>query len=78
LNCESAIVEAGLASRLLLNKKETAEALRISVQSVDCLILSKQLRPVHIGARVLLELRELERYVANQKRNPRNVRGGLL
>ena len=46
----------------LLTLNEAADALRVSVRTVQRLIASGQIRPVHIGRRTLVTEKELEAY----------------
>ena len=48
----------------LLTLPEAAEALRISVRTVQRLIASGQLRPIHIGRRTLITEQECEAYLS--------------
>jgi excisionase family DNA binding protein len=48
----------------LLTLDETATALRVSVRTVQRLIASGQIRPVHIGRRTLVTEKEVEAYLA--------------
>lgn len=51
------------SKKLLLSKKEAAAALSISVRTIDNLISTKQLGHARIAKRVLIPVRELERFV---------------
>jgi excisionase family DNA binding protein len=46
----------------LLTLNEAADALRVSVRTVQRLIASGQIRPLHIGRRTLVTEKELEAY----------------
>jgi excisionase family DNA binding protein len=46
------------------NLDETAEALRVSRRTVERLIASGQIRPVRIGRRVVVTVKELDAYLA--------------
>jgi excisionase family DNA binding protein len=46
----------------LLTLNEAADVLRVSVRTVQRLIASGQIRPVHIGRRTLVTEKELEAY----------------
>lgn len=48
----------------LLTLSEAAGALRVSVRTVQRLIASGQIRPVHIGRRTLVTEQEVEAYLS--------------
>jgi len=48
--------------KMLYSKQDAALALAISVRTVDNLIVSKQLKPVRIGSRVLISADELRKF----------------
>ena len=48
----------------LLTLQEAAEVLRVSVRTVQRLISSGQIRPVHIGRRTLITEKEVEAYLS--------------
>lgn len=48
----------------LLTLDEVAKVLRVSVRTVQRLIASGQIRPVHIGRRTLVTEKEVESYLA--------------
>ena len=62
--------------KLLLNRKETAEALSISVFSVDALIESAQLPVVRIGRSVRVNVTALQKF-ATEGSPDRTVNGQL-
>jgi excisionase family DNA binding protein len=51
--------------KLLYTKREAAFALGISVRSIDYLIATKQLEARRIGGRVLIPVKEVERFAAS-------------
>jgi excisionase family DNA binding protein len=65
--------------KLLLTRKEAAQALSVSLRFLDGLIGSKQLQARRLGRRVLVEHRELERFVANLRySSPRIGKHGMF
>ena len=48
----------------LLTLREVADRLRVSVRTVQRLVASGQIRPIHIGRRTLITEREVETYLA--------------
>lgn len=48
----------------LLTLDESAQRLRVSTRTVQRLIASGQIRPIHIGRRTLITVKEIEAYVA--------------
>lgn len=48
----------------LLTLDEVASWLRVSVRTVQRLIASGQIRPIHIGRRTLVTSKEVEAYVS--------------
>ena len=48
---------------LLVSRRETAQALGLSVRTLDALVARHEIRPRRIGRRVLFERSELERFV---------------
>ncbi len=49
--------------RLLHTKAEAAYMLSLSLRTIDNLIVSKQLKPVRIGSRVMFSVDELQRFI---------------
>jgi excisionase family DNA binding protein len=47
---------------LLLSKKETADALGISIRTIDNLIVGKELAVRRVGRRVLIPVSEVQRF----------------
>ena len=52
-----------MPEQMLLSKRQAAQALSISLRTLDKLILSRKLAVCKIGRRVLLSRRSLERFV---------------
>ena len=51
------------AEKRLLNRKETAEYLRLGVSTIDKLLATKKLKPVRIGRRVLFLQEDLDKFI---------------
>jgi excisionase family DNA binding protein len=49
-------------AKLLCSKKETADALGVSLRTIDNLIAQKELKVVRCGRRVLIPVSEHERF----------------
>jgi len=52
---------------LLANKKQAAEALNVSLRTIDNLVARGELRVTRIGRRVLVPIAELRRLVGQTK-----------
>jgi len=60
--------EAKMPEQILLSKRQAAQALSISIRTLDKLILTKKL-PVHkIGRRVLISRASMERFAVGSER----------
>jgi excisionase family DNA binding protein len=57
------MLQTALAAPLVLDRKESAEVLRISLRSLDYLLERGELRATRIGGRVLISWSELNRFV---------------
>ncbi len=55
--------------KLLLNKRDVAVALSVSIRTVDNLISRKELPVKRIGRRVMVPIRALVRYAEKELRN---------
>ena len=51
------------AEKRLLNRKETAEYLRLGVSTIDKLLATKKLKPVRIGRRGLFLQEDLDKFI---------------
>ena len=48
----------------LFTLEEAAEQMRVSVRTIQRLMASGQVRPIHIGRRTLIAQREIDAYLA--------------
>jgi excisionase family DNA binding protein len=58
---------ADTAPRRLLSARESAKYLSLSEREVYNMLASRQLRPIKHGRRLLLDLRDLEEWIAHRK-----------
>ncbi len=56
--------------KVLLNRRETSEALGLSLRAVDYLIADKRLRAVRVGKRVMVPKAALEHFIRQDQSAP--------
>jgi excisionase family DNA binding protein len=64
-------MEEKVSEPILLNKREAATALGISIRTLDHLISARKIRPRRIGRRVLISRQTLEHF-ANPDKKPQS------
>ncbi len=60
---------------ILLDKRQTALLLGVSIRTIDNFVAARELRPRRLGKRILFERRELERF-ARSDHATGQARGG--
>lgn len=60
--------------KVLLNKRAAAEALSVSIRTVDNLLAAREIHAVRIGRRILFRLDDLQRFAKRDHATGRQAR----